>query len=148
MSQTIQLRQSNPDEEEKMAKLEEPDNDVYGYLSREVADQVGEFMEVDISEEAAVEATLDKETKNFGVYKTSGGAIVGFGVQKDILESVTDTEEPPESIGLAFSPSTEEDYEEAESVDEDEIEGLLSGDDSEEEEIEISDEELDLVEAE
>jgi len=32
MSQTIELRQKNPDESENMAKLTDADGDMYGYL--------------------------------------------------------------------------------------------------------------------
>lgn len=152
MSQTIQLRQENPDEEEKMAKLEEPDNRVYGYLKRSVANQLGNFFEVTISEEADVTASEQKTTSNYGVYETPGGAVVGLGVNKDILESFTDEDETPDSIGLTFAASDEESYEEVvtelEEEAEDEEEALISGEsdsDESEEEIEISDEELDLV---
>ncbi len=162
MSQTIQLRQENPEEEEKMAKLEEPDNDVYGYLSRNVADQLGEYMALTVSDEAEVTANFQKSTTNYVVFETPGGAVVGLGIHKSIVEDVHGIDltgdEPdgaPESIGLAFAASTEDEWEEAEAVDEEEVEALIvgggdDGDESEEEEeiVEISDEELDLVDAE
>lgn len=162
MSETIQLRQTNPEENDKMANLEEPDNDVYGYLSRDAADQLGEYMELEVSEEAEVEADLDgvtgQGTGNYATFETPGGAVVGFGIHLDVLADVTGEEterdedgnvtNAPESIGLTFRPSTQDDYEESEEVDEEEISGLVDGesDESEEEEVEVADEEIGLVE--
>lgn len=152
MSETIQLRQKNPDEEENMAKLEEPDNDVYGYLSRAAADQLGEYLEIAIGGSASVEAHLDKTTSNFGVYETPGGAVVGLGIRKSILSEFSDDDEVPESISIEFSASSKEDWEDAEGVDEEEVAALVSdsteSDADEEETVEVSDEELDLVDAE
>lgn len=154
MSETIELRQKNPDESEKMAKLAHPDNDVYGYISRPVADKLGEYLTLTVSEEAEVTATKDKSTKNFGVYETAGGHVVGLGIRKDVLESVFgEFEDVPESIGLQFEPSDEEAYDDAhtEELDEEEEDALIAGlggsdeSDDEEEEVEISDEELNLV---
>ena len=153
MSQTIQLQQENPEETEKMANFDE--DDVYGYLARSVAEQLGEYIEAIISEEADVMAELQKTTKNYAVYETPGGAVVSFGISKSVLDDVTG-DEAPETIGLSFAPSSEEEYGEAEGVDEDEVDGLLGGgdDDSDDDEpsaedeaeeiVEISDEELDL----
>lgn len=163
---TTQLRQTNPEENDSMAKLEEPDGDVYGYLSREVADQLGEFMELTISEEAEVMAQLDGVTGsgsgNFGRFETPGGAVVGFGVANDLWSEVIGEEverdddgnvtNAPSAIGLTFSSSDEESYEDAESADEEEVEALIAGSGSEsdgsegeEEEVEIADEEIGLV---
>lgn len=153
MSETIQLRQVNPDVTNKMARFDE--DDVYGYLSREVAERLGEFIEVTVSEEAEVNARQSGTTTNYTVFETPGEAVVGFGVSKEILSDVAG-DETPDSIGLNFSESDEDTYEEAtaEETDEEEIEGLIAGSDDseddseEEEEVEISDEELDLVDAE
>lgn len=163
MTQTTQIRQENPDETDSMASIEHPDNDVYGYLSREVADQLGEYMELTLSEEAEVEASLDtvtgKGSGNYARYETPGGAVVGFGISLDVLEEVFDIEverdengvvqNAPESVGMVFAPSTEDDYEEAQATDEEEAEALVAGvsdESDEEEEVEISDEEIGLVE--
>lgn len=163
MSETIQLRQKNPDESDKMAKLDTPDGDLYGYLSREVADQLGEFMELTISEDEGQMAELDgvtgSGTGNYATFDTPGGAIVGLGIHNDLWSDVFDTEierdeddnvtNAPESVGLLFASSTEDDYEAAEEVDEEEIEALVAGgseeEETEEETVEISDEELALV---
>lgn len=159
MSETLQIRQKNPEESEKMANLEEPDNDVYGYLSREVADALGEYIELTISEDGATTVTPQKSTKNFGVYESSGGAIVGMGISKQILSDVFgESDDIPQEVGITVAASTQDDYEDAEGVDEDEVDALLAGadggsddagdSDEEEEEVGISDEELDLLENE
>lgn len=168
MSQNIELRQKNPDESENMAKLADADGDVYGYLSRQVSDQLGEYMTMTVSAEADVTGTLDGVTGsgsgNFATFETPGGAVVGLGIALDLLESILDFEverdeddivqNAPESIGLAFAASDEESFEQSEQADEEEVAALLGGgdDDSDEagaedeaEEVEISDEELDLV---
>lgn len=163
MNATIQIRQQNPDESENMAKLDS-ESDVYGYLSRHLADKLGEYMEVEISQDDGTEVPADGVTGsgsgNFVTFESDGGNIVGFGVHLDILADVLDTEferdadgnvtNAPESVSMTFRPSTEEDYEDADTADEDEAEALISlGEDSDEssqedEAEEITDEELDL----
>jgi hypothetical protein len=162
-STTEQLRQKNPDESEKMAKLDHQDGDVYGYLSRNVADQLGEYLSLTISEEADVMAEADGVTGsgsgNFVTFETPGGAVVGLGIHHDLWSEVLGTEverdddgnvtNAPDSIGLEFAASDEDAWEEAGEADPEEVEGLIAGDDSDdsddEEEVEIEDEELDLV---
>jgi hypothetical protein len=158
MSQKIQLRQENPEETEKMAQFESPDGDAIcaSYIDRSVADQLGEYAEVTVSDEADVNATLSKTTANYGVYETPGGAVTGLYISRDTLAEIAGDDEVPENIGLSFAPSSEDEFEEADAVDEDEIDGLLAGDsddsdddepsaeDEAEEMVEISDEELDL----
>ena len=167
MTDTIELRQENPEETENMAKLEEPDNDVYGYLSRGAADQLGEYVSLTLSEEADVEAQFDgvtgSGTGNYARFETPGGAVTGLGIHNDVWSSVLGVEaernddgevtNAPESIGLSFASSDEEAYEEAQTADEDEVAALIAGgDDSEEEdeaeEVGIDDEEIGLVDAE
>lgn len=171
MSQTIQIRQQNPDETENMAKLDS-EADVYGYLSRHLADQLGEYIAVTLSDDEGTEVAADGVTGsgsgNYVTFETPGGNIVGFGIHLDILEDVLgftverdddgNVQNAPESVNMAFSPSTEDDYEEAASADEDEAEALIAGDtdDSDDEEdepdteaeaeelVEIDDDELDL----
>lgn len=157
MTETIQLRQTNPDETDRMGDLEEPDNDVYGKLSREVADQLGEYIELTISEEAEVMAATIGDTKNYGKYETPAEAVVGLGVSRDVLDEITG-EEVPDEIGLAFAESDEDSFEEVveevEASEEEEASALVGGDDesddeeeSDEEEVEIADEEVGLVES-
>jgi len=171
MSQTIQIRQQNPEETENMAKLDS-ESDVYGYLSRHLADQLGEYIAVTLSDDDGTEVPADgvtgKGSGNYVTFESAGGNIVGFGVHLDILEDVLgftverdddgNVTNAPESVNMAFSPSTEDDYEEAATADEDEAEALIAGDtdDSDDEEeatdeeeeaeelVDISDEELDL----
>lgn len=167
---TIQLRQENPEETDKMAKVEHPDTDVYGYLSRKVADQLGEYFELTLSDDADVMAELDGVTGsgsgNYATFETPGGAIVGFGIHNDLWSEVLGEEverdgddnvtNAPESIGMKFSASSEEAYEDAQEADEEEVAGLIaeSNENSEDESddeaevVEISDEELDIVDEE
>lgn len=156
---TLNVRQENPEETDSMASLEEPDNDVYGYLSRKVSGQLGEFMEVTISQEADVTATLDgvtgKGSGNYARYETPGGAIVGFGISLDVLADVFDisierddddiVQNAPESVGLTFAQSTEEEYEDAQEADEEEVDGLLA-DAGSDDEVEVETDESDEAE--
>lgn len=156
----IQLREQNPDETDKMAQFESPDGDAIcaSYIDRDVADQLGEYAEVTVAEagEEEVSANLSKTTTNYGVYETPGGHVTGLYVTRDVLDDMAgDEEEAPESISLVFSPSDEDAFESArEAIQEEaenEAEGLIAGDSDDEEEeeaVEISDEELNLVDAE
>lgn len=164
MAREIEVRDERTDEADKMAKLDSPDDEVYGYLSREVADTLGEYMTLTISEEADVMASLDgvtgSGTGNYARFETPGGAVTGLGISHDVWSDVFGREverdddgnvtNAPESIGLTFAESDADSYDEAEQADEEEVEGLIAGgsdDSDDEEEVEISDEELDLVES-
>ena len=151
MSQNIEVRQQNLDETDSMAQFESPNSDdvCASYLSRNVADQIGEYATLTISEDAEVTAERQKETSNYAVYETAGGHVTGLYLSRDLF----DGDESPESIGLTFFESDQESFEYAQAERneeaEEEAEGLLAGsddtDDSDEEEVEISDEELDLA---
>ena len=153
MSQTIEVRQQNLDATDSMAQFESPDSEdvCASYLSRNVADSLGEFATLTITDEAEVTAERQKETANYAVYETAGGAVTGLYIARELLAD--DEGETPESIGLEFAESDEETFEEAQAEREeeaaDEAEGLLadSGDDDsdDEEEVEITDEELELT---
>jgi len=155
MSQTIEVRQQNLDATDSMAQFESPDSEdvCASYLSRNVADSLGEFASLTITDDAEVTAERQKETANYAVYETAGGAVTGLYIARELLAD--DEGETPESIGLEFADSDEETFEEAQAErDEeaaDEAEGLLadSGDDEDdsddEEEVEITDEELELT---
>jgi hypothetical protein len=147
MSQTIQIRQQNPDDEDKMAKLES-ESDVYGYLSRKLGDKLGEYIEVELEGDEGVEVPADGVTGsgsgNYVTFESAGGNIVGFGIHLDILEDVADftverdendaVQNAPESVQMAFSSSTEEAYESAQEADEEEADALIvDADDSDEE---------------
>lgn len=165
MSQTDTIQVGIDKETENYAVYESADGSaiVGMYVSEGAAESVGEFGAVTISDESEVTATLDKTTKNYGVYSTEGGAVSGMYVSHDLLaevggESTEEGFDAPESIGLTIAPSDEGDFEEAQGVDEEEEDALVSGDssdsdesestDEEDEEVEISDEEVGLVDAE
>lgn len=126
MTDTIQTRQVNPEETESMVALETPNNEVYGYIERVVGEKVGEFMETTFHEDDdGTTATLQKTTSNFSVYETPAGSVVGFGVGKDLLEDVYGSESP-EEISISFSSSSEEEWTEEVSDDEEEINSLIA----------------------
>lgn len=129
------------------------------------AEKLGDYMTVELSDEAEVTLVPEKFTGATGRYATEGGAIRHAYFHPSVLEPFgfeqTEGEDGeqevtlPESIGITLSPSSEDAYEasveEAQADAEDEAEGLVSGDseaDSDEETVEISDEEAGLVDAE
>lgn len=149
---TIQLREQNPEETDKMAQYESPNEEAVcaSYIARAVADRLGEFAALTIDDDAEVEAELQKTTQRYAVYETPGGGVTGLYVNLDNFE-----DEAPETAGLQFSPSDEDSWEDAmedvEEEAEEEAEALVAGesdDSDDEEEVEISDEEVGLVEAE
>lgn len=128
------------------------DTDLYGVISRAVAEQLGEYFNVTVSDEAAVTASRTGETKNFGKFETPNRAAYGIGINRSVLEDVTG-EELPDEVGLTFAPSTQEAYEaELEELDEsaeEEAEALVAGTDDSDETEDESDEDTeaaDLVE--
>lgn len=151
MSQTtIEVRQQNLDATDSMAQFESPDSEdvCASYLSRNVADSLGEFATLIITDDAEAKAELQKETANYAVYETAGGAVTGLYISRDLF----DGDESPESIGLEFDESDEEAFEEAQAEREeeaaDEANALLASSDEsdgDDEEVEITDEELDLT---
>jgi hypothetical protein len=165
MSQnTIQLRQQNPEQTEKMAQFESPDGDdvCASYVDRALAGKLGEYAELTISEgdSASLDGVSGSGSGNYAIYETPGGAVTGLYISHDALAEVTGDEaipeNAPEAIGMSFAPSSEDEWEEAESVDEDEVDDLLSDSDESDDEpeaeaedeaddlVEIDDEELDL----
>lgn len=160
MSQTIQARDAKFEQEDtegsiQSASDESPsgETDVYGVISQAVAEQLGEYFTVTLTDdEDAVQAQRTGETKNFGKYETPGRSAYGLGISKDLLESVFG--EVPETIGLRFASSTQEEYEAAmddmEESQEEEAAALVAGgsdeSDDEPDEVEISDEELQITE--
>lgn len=152
----LNIHQTNTDETDSMAKIEEPDNQVYGYIARDVADELGEYMTLTISEDEGAPVVLDavtgKGSGNYAKFETPGGAIVGFGVHHDVWTEVLgeDVERDddgnvtnaPEGLSFQFEESSEEEYEESQAVPEDEVNALLGGsdEDEDEEEVEVEDE--------
>lgn len=164
MSETVQLRQDG-EPSENTTQYESPDTGgtqavCAFYLANQVAEQFAEHIELEVSEEGDVEATFDKVTGknddgNYAVYSTAGGAITSLYLSHDLWSSVTgedpDPENAPESVGVVIRASDEDAFEDAEGVDEEEVEALVGGesdgDESDEEEVEISDEEVGLVDS-
>jgi hypothetical protein len=147
-SQSIQVAVDNSTENYEVYESADGDTIVGMYVSSGAADSIGEFGEVSVSDSAEVEATLDKTTTNYGVFSTSGGAISGMYVSHELLSELFDeydADESVDSIGLTISPSDEDSFEESAGVDEAEEEALVADGDSEEEEVDISDEEVGLV---
>lgn len=167
MTETIQLRQDG-EPSENTTQYESPDVQPRQavcamYLANQIADQFDEFVEMEVSDDADVEATLTKITGsdddgNYAVYETAGGSITGLYLSHDALSGVHDGEASPEnapdSVGLTLRQSDSDAFEDAEDngVDEEEADALVAGsgesesdDEDESEEVEISDEEVGLV---
>lgn len=138
MTTTIQLRQKNPEETDKMAKIDSPE-DVYGYLSRNITDSTGEYLEVRLGGDGVeIPATgvTGNGSGNYVTFEEPGGNIVGFGVHLSILEELLDFEverdsdgnvlNAPESIAMKFAESSEEAYEEADGADPEAADALLA----------------------
>jgi hypothetical protein len=168
---TVELRQTNTEDTDSMAQFESPEGDAIcaSYIDRQVADQLGEYASLTISDEAEVAANLSNisgsGSGNYAVFETPGGAVTGLYISHDTWADALGTEverddddnvvNAPESLGLEFSPSDEDSFEAATSAPDEEVEGLLAGgdgsdeqeadDSDDEEEVEISDEELGLV---
>lgn len=158
----IQLRQDG-EPSENTTQYESPDTGGQQavcafYLANEVADQFNEYITVEVLEGNAVNASLDNITGsdddgNYAVYSTPGGAITSLYLSHEALAELHDAEaapeNAPESVGLLLRASTEDNFEEAQGVDEDEIGALVAGDSDsdsdDEEEVEIADEEIGLV---
>lgn len=168
---TINLRRTREATDDRMAQYESPDvGDVQAvctmYANAIIAEALGEFGALTISDDSENEATLSNISGNgegnYGVYETPKGAVTGLYVSHEALSEVTG-EEPtpenaPETIGIGFSEATEDDFradeEAAEEEAENEAEALVVGGETEsvdsdeeesDEEVEVSDEELGLV---
>lgn len=166
MSETVQLRQASDDNSGNTTEYESPDIGTQAicamYLANEIASQFDEFIEVELSESAVVNATLDnvsnKGSGNYAVFSTPGDSITSLYVSHDTWTEVFDEEvetdedgnvlNAPESIGVSIDTSDGESFESI-GASEDEADALIAGsasDDSEEESVEVSDEEVGLVE--
>lgn len=162
---TIHLRQTSDATDSSMAQYESPDADAIcaSYVSQQIAGSLGEYAELEIeSDEAAVPLKLDgvsgaNDDGNYAVYDTPGGNLTGVYISHEALAEVhgneASPENAPESVNVALSPSSEDEFEEAagsDEPDENEADALLSGtsedsDSDDEQEVEVSDEELNLV---
>lgn len=174
-STTLFLRQSNPEDSEKMANLQHPDTLAYGYLARSLADELGEFIALTVSAEGGdVTATRTGITQskdgsrdaNYVKFEV-GNALKGLGLRHSVWTEALGVEveydeegaritNAPISIGLSFASATEEQFEGSQEVDEDLASAILGGatadsdeaddsEDADEEAVEVTDEALGIA---
>lgn len=113
-----------------------------------------DFIEVRVGDDEAAPLAKKKDTTNYGVYETEGGAISGMYVSHDSIDSPEGDEgdrEAPEDLAISLAPATEDDFEEAQDEAEEAIEeeaSALLGDAGSDDEVEVSTEEeaADLME--
>lgn len=128
---------------------DEPQQMVGTYITNQVAEQVGEFIEVTLQsgEGDGLTLTPDKETSSFVVFSDDTDAVEASYVSHEVLERIgADGDEP--RVSAQVSPSTEEAFEaalEAQTTSEEEQEeaadALLADEDGDEGEDEPSQEE-------
>jgi len=151
MSETLEIGADSSTENYTVYESADGDTIVGMYVSNGAADDIGEYGSLTVSAEGGVTASLNKTTTNYATFETAGGAISGMYVSHDLLADLFDeydSDEGVAEISLIIEPSTEDAFEAEQVVDEEE-EGLVEGSDDgsdEEEVVEISDEEVGLVE--
>jgi hypothetical protein len=150
-STTIQAEQSKTTE--RYAVYDSPDGDeqqkmVGTYITEEVADQLGEYIEVEVSEGEGegLSLTSDKETASFVVFSSEADAVEATYISNEVLESIgADADSTLDVLARSSSEEAFNDALEAQTISEDETEqeadALLAGDDSESEEAEADDSE-------
>jgi len=149
--------QSDSEASIQTASDETGDTDMYGVMARDVADQLGEYFTLTLTDDSDdVQLEQVGETKNFLKFETPGRQVYGVGISRDLLNDVFGEE--PSSVGIQFAPSDESAYQdqidEIEDAADEEAEALVvgAGSDSDDEGteseaddlVEISDDELDL----
>lgn len=142
---TIQVTETDSTENYRIFESADGDTIVGMYVADEVAEQLGEFAAVTISDEGSEDATAEKkkDTTNYGVYELPP-AITGMYVSHDVLDSEETEEgdlEAPESVVLQLAPSDEETFENSLPDAEEQADALVEGDSEDEEEEEASAEE-------
>ena len=151
MSETLEIGADSSTENYTVYESADGDTIVGMYVSNGAADDIGEYGSLTVSAEGGVTASLNKTTTNYATFETAGGAISGMYVSHDLLAELFDeydSDEGVAEISLTIESSTEDAFEE-ERVDEVEEESIVAGSDDgsdEEEVVEISDEEVGLVE--
>jgi len=152
MSETLEIGADSSTENYTVYESADGDTIVGMYVSNGAADDIGEYGSLTVSAEGGVTASLNKTTTNYATFETAGGAISGMYVSHDLLAELFDeydSDEGVAEISLTIEPSTEDAFEAEQGVDEAEEESLVAGSDDEsdeEEVVEISDEEVGLVE--
>lgn len=137
---TIQVTQDNSTENYEVYESADGDTIVGMYVESSIAEQLGEFAAVTISdaESADENATAEKkkDTSNYGVFELPP-AVTGMYVSHDALDSEESEEgdrEAPESVGLSLAPSDEETFENSLPDVDEQADALVSGDESDESE--------------
>lgn len=135
---TIYARDGKADESDKEASIqtasdETGDTDMYGVMSRDVADQLGEYFTLTLTDDSDdVQLEQVDETKNFLKFETPGQQVYGVGIARDLLNDVFGEE--ASSVGVQFAPSDEEAYQaqvdEIEDAADEEAEALVVGGDA------------------
>ena len=153
MSEELEIAVDNTTENYTVYESADGDTIVGMYVSNGAADDIGEYGTLTVSDEGGVTALLNKTTANYATFETTGGAISGMYVSHHLLSELFDeydSDEGVADIGLTIEPSDEDSFEKEQGVDEAEEESLVAGatdsDEDEEEVVEISDEEVGLVE--
>ena len=153
MSEELEIAVDNTTENYTVYESADGDTIVGMYVSNGAADDIGEYGTLTVSDEGGVTALLNKTTANYATFETAGGAISGMYVSHHLLSELFDeydSDEGVADIGLTIEPSDEESFEKEQGVDEAEEESLVAGatdaNEEEEEVVEISDEEVGLVE--
>lgn len=152
MSETLEIGVDGSTENYTVYESADGDTIVGMYVSNGAADDIGEYGSLTVSDEGGVTASINKTTANYATFETAGGAISGMYVSHDLLAELFDeydSDEGVAEISLIIEPSTEDAFEAEQGVDEAEEESLVAGSDDEsdeEEVVEISDEEVGLVE--
>jgi len=155
-STTIQAEQSKTTE--RYAVYDSPDGDeqqemVGTYITEAVADQLGEYIEVELSEGEGEGLSLmqDKSTSSFEVFSSEADAVEATYISHEVLEDIgADADSTLNMLARASSEEAFTDALEEQTVSEDETEeeadALLAGDESESEEAEADDSEEDADE--
>jgi hypothetical protein len=140
-STTIQAAQSKTTE--RYAVYDSPDGDeqqemVGTYITMSVAEQLGEYIELIVSEGDGdgLSLTSDKETSSFVVFSSEADAIEATYISYEVLDTIG--ADSDSTLNMLARPSTEDAFSdalEAQTVSEDETEqeaeALLAGSESE-----------------
>lgn len=152
-STTIQAEQSKTTE--NYAVYDSPDGDeqqemVGTYITESVAEELGEYVEVELSEGEGdgLSLTQDKSTSSFEVFSSEADAVEAAYISHEVLDSIE--ADADSTLNMVARSSYEKDFEqalEAQTVSEDETEqeadALLAGDADDSDEAEAEPEQQD-----
>lgn len=141
---TIQLTSNDSSENYQIFESADGSTIVGMYVANEVAERLGEFAQVTLSEDGNEDATAEKQkdTSNYGVFELPP-AITGMYVSHGVLDSDETEDGPvaPDEVTLQLEPSDEETFENSLPDVEDQADSLVSGADESDESDEPSTEE-------